>query len=388
MFLRISVWLLSVIILYQCDSGEALRPDKRALTETKGMAVFERGVYYYQRGTASGYLLAMKEFKSLLKKKPRHARGYAMLSLCHSRYGQYLYLHSQGDKAKSYYRKAKLLGEYAIKLDPKGSRGYVALALYYRQVGDWKTLYRHAQKAVELDKAEYEAHAILGDAYSRGFKGRKWNYEKSLMHYRESLRLREDFLPARYNLALLLFAKGRFQDCVVELNLAIKISSEIPQFYYYLSLSHKRLKAYDISLRMIQRAIELDKANPFYHDMEGQVYSLLEKPLNAVKSYKLAISLSGNQPQFWYRLANEYLKLGRKKLSVKLYRKSIELDRDYDMPHLALAELLEEMKCYKLAIREYQIFIRLSLSGGLMEKARKRLDGLKKLIAAKRIKSG
>ncbi|MDH5682584.1 MAG: tetratricopeptide repeat protein, partial [Spirochaetota bacterium] len=311
----------------------------------------------------------------------------AMLSLCHSRFGQHLYLMNKSERANENYKKAKLLADYSIKLKPDLARGYVALALHSRQVGDWPALYRHAKKAIKLDKSEYEAHTLLGDGYSREFLGRKWDYEKSLGHYSRALELKGDFLPARYNLALLHFAKGQFKKSVAELKLAIKIRPENASFYYYLALSHKRLKDYKDSLSMIQRAIALDKSNAFYHDMEGQVFSCMGESEKAVQCYKVAISKDGKQAQFYYRMALEYSKLGRKRLSVRLFRKSIELDGKYDMPHYAMAVLLEEMKYYKLAIGEYQAFIRLSVSAGLMEKARERLGILKKLVASKANKS-
>ncbi len=375
-----AVLLLALTLLIsQCAGGNS-RPAGHTGTKPGTSTHYERGVVYYMKSTPEDYLRALKFFKKSISKSPGFPEVYAMVSLTHSRIGQGFFLRKDKHTAYRYYRSALRYALYSLKLQKDLSKGFVALALYARQMQKQDQAVRFSKKAIVLNPGEFEGYAILGDCYHPLFFDRSSNHKRSLKYYKKSLSITPGFIPARFNLSLLYFFNENYRESLVQLNKVIHINPSIPSFHYYSSLSHKRSSQYQEALSSIEKAIRLLPKNPYYHSLKGQILYSIGKVYKAVRAYKKAIILNRNIAPFYYHMGLAYDRIKQKTLSIWFYRKAIEIDPKYDLPHYALAILLDQGKRYPLAIKEYSIFLDLTDFGSLYKKAEKRLKYLKKLL--------
>ncbi len=379
------LFLSLTLVISQCGSKNSRSVDP---VETKSKSTYyEKGLAYYMKSTPKDYLRAFKFFKKSISKSPKFPEAYAMISLTYSRIGQVFFLRKKKPTAYRYYQSALRYAFYSLKLKKNLSKGYVALALYARQMQKHDQAIRFSKKAIALDHREFEGYAILGDCYHPLFFDSSSNFKKSLRYYKKSLSISPDFIQARYNLSLLYFFNENYSESLVQLNKALQTNPGIPSFHYYISLSHKGLNHYPQALSSIQKAIGLHPQNAYYYSLKGQILYQMGEVYKAVRAYKKAISLNRNAAPFYYHIGLAYNRIKQKLLSIRFYRKAIELDPKYDLPHYALAVLLDQGECYRLAIKEYTIFLDLTDFGSLYKKAEKRVKYLKERLKGKTLKS-
>ncbi len=377
--------LFLTLLISQCASKNSRSVDS---IETQSKSThYEKGVAYYMKSTPKDYLRALKFFKKSISKSPRFPEAYAMISLTYSRIGQVFFLQKEKHTAYRYYQSALRYAFYSIKLKKNLSKGYVALALYARQMQKHDQAIRFSKKAIALNPREFEGYAILGDCYHPLFFDASSDFKKSLRYYQKSLSILPNFIQARFNLALLYFFNENYSKSLVQLNKVLQINPKIPSFHYYMSLSHKGLNHYPQALSSIQRAIGLHPDNAYYYSLKGQILYQMKEVSKAMRAYKKAISLNRNIAQFYYHIGLAYSHTKQKLLTIRLYRKAIELDPKYDLPHYALAVLLDQNNRYQLAIKEYDIFLDLTDFGSLYKKAEKRVKYLKKWLKDKTLKN-
>ncbi len=170
---------------------------------------------------------AINHWHNYLHLKPDDAEGYAQL-------GKILHMMKQLPEAERAFREAlrcnpndanyhnnigvmlhdlgrydEALGSYceALQLSPKMAEVYCNIGNLYHEQGEDALAEFNYSAALKINPANAGIHMSLGHHYSK-----RSQPDQALLCFRESLRLQPDYASARWNLALLLLASGKFRE--------------------------------------------------------------------------------------------------------------------------------------------------------------------------------
>jgi len=132
---------------------------------------------------------------------------------------------------------------------------------------------------------------------------------------------------------------------------------QFPEDTYALSMVgmiHAHLDQYDEALKYLEKPIELEPANPQYHDQVGFVYQKRGNFLRAIDYFEKAIQLDSERLQTLCRLLNCYLQTGKKKKLLRCCEQVLKQQPDDQEALLILARLSFLDKKYLKAIIYYK----------------------------------
>jgi len=106
----------------------------------------------------------------------------------------------------------------------------------------------------------------------------------------------------------------------------------------------------DEAIRLMRRAIELDRRNPLYHCDLGNVFQGLGRFQDAIQSYDRALSLRPSYPEAIYNKGNAFLKLKKFVEASACYRKVTEIEPRYVEAYTNLGIALEKLGLFEDAL--------------------------------------
>jgi adenylate cyclase len=165
----------------------------------------------------------------------------------------------QWQRSKEANQEARPLLERAIKLDPQFARAYSVLAGVHvlDYVNHWRnppedSLHRAhelAQRAVELDDDEPDAHVALGLITMR-------QHDRAMAEARRALALDPNHAWAHSLLGQVLYYSGRSQDAIEPLQAAIRLDpNEQDPFLHHLALAYCGVGRYEDAAAALKRRI-------------------------------------------------------------------------------------------------------------------------------------
>jgi protein O-mannosyl-transferase len=107
-----------------------------------------------------------------------------------------------------------------------------------RQTTYWQSDETLFQRAVRIDDNNWLAHAVLGGVYVRQFPEHQSQAE---FHLNQSIEIRPDYPPARFNRALLLSERGQLEEANRELSRALELDPNYSKARYVLCVNLYRM---------------------------------------------------------------------------------------------------------------------------------------------------
>jgi adenylate cyclase len=155
---------------------------------------------------------------------------------------------------------AQALFEQALQIDPRFApahtgcaRAFFYRALYGMEEADKERALIAAQKAVELDSKDAEAHVTLSRIYNI-----KREHEAAISEARMAIELNPSLADAYHLLGSAMLHSGKAQDAVPQLQTAIQLSPHddlIGAFHGRLALAYLYLGNYENALELAQNAV-------------------------------------------------------------------------------------------------------------------------------------
>lgn len=179
-------------------------------------------------------------------------------------------------------KKAVEYFEQAIRLDSNFARGYSSAALAYDFLGKTEKAKEYIKRALELDSNLAEVYAVRG---KMNFSV-EWNFDSSEKDLLRAIELEPNKDLAHWAYALLLAYRGRFDEAIREIEIALTIapatvmySRDRARILYY-------ARRYDEAIAQFKQAIEVDEK---FGSVWGQLWMAYEMNGNGDEAYQTFI---------------------------------------------------------------------------------------------------
>lgn len=161
-----------------------------------------------------------------------------------------------------------------------------------------------------LKTLEYTADFPSGKYNLGNFYSNKGDYLKAEKYYINSIKMDDRFYPAKSNLAMLYYNQGKLKEAENLFLDLIKNHSEYTEGEYYLGLLYAEQKRYKEAAEILEKAFSKTIVNPRIYYNLGLIYQYLNNNGKAEAALLKANSISPNQFDIIYALADFYIKTG------------------------------------------------------------------------------
>lgn len=144
-----------------------------------------------------------------------------------------------------------------------------------------------------------------------------------------------------FNLGLTLFRQKKFEDALINFKRATELVPDDAEYWDLIGSSYIRLNRFDEAKEALEKAIQIDDTYALaHHDMGIVIAQQPGQEEEAIKSYNRALELDKNNPYTYYDLCCLYVRQNKKKTAFKYLNMAIqkgfndleliENDRDLD----------------------------------------------------------
>ncbi len=206
----------------------------------------------------------------------------------------------------------------------------VFMGCAWRQTGFWRdseTLWNHA---LACTASNCVAQNNLGNTLMRSDR-----VEEAIAHYREALKVNDDYSEAHNNLANALAGQGRWDEAVAHYRWSLRVQPDYAEAYYNLgSLLAKRGKL-DEAILQFRRALAItDYAEA--HNNLGNVLSRCGRFDEALAEYQRALEINPDFADAHCNLGNTLARRGQLEQALAHYRQAVELKPDFALAYCDL----------------------------------------------------
>ena len=194
----------------------------------------------------------------------------------------------------------------ALNLKPAYTKARYNLGVVYLQMGE-----NIKARDVFLETLKYDKSSGVTKTYFQlAFTlGRLGELKGAIKEYKEAIRLKPDYIAARFNLAITLIKLGYLQEAIAELDKLIKLGDNSAKINYLLARTHEKLGEIDLAIEYYRKAMKLG-----YNIVKGE-YSIglllynQKKYQQSINAFKMVLK---KEPENWramYHISQNYQKL-------------------------------------------------------------------------------
>jgi tetratricopeptide (TPR) repeat protein len=217
--------------------------------------------------------------------------------------------HYTGKFTKDGFDKGLAYLNQAIDLDPNYPLAYSALADNYINQDDWSIAPRTAgpkarqaaQKALELDESNAEAHVVLA-IESQWYE---WDWAAADREFKRAIALNQDNGDARGYYSWFLPIMGRGDEAVAQAKRGLQFDQISTGLNGNLGSVFVYTHQWDKAIEQLRMSIDLDPNYWFDHYYLGRAYEQKGRFPEAIAAFKQAISLGG-VTEVWSSLGHVY----------------------------------------------------------------------------------
>jgi len=242
-------------------------------------------------------------------------------------------------------KKAQRFLTKAVELDPTLWQAHSNLAPLYFNAGDYERSAEESLKTIDLvDKA------ITIRAHPAGLPEGKDPIEMA----KESLRKKDSPFQQLVVRGIVCFDKKEYELAERLFERALELNSEDANIYSFLAVTNFHLKNYQQAIKygeiangkfgyvpIIGPTFFINKIAESYIGL-GKSYSMLKKYDLSIEMINKAIEISGPSAKVYTTLATTHSLKGNKAKAIEFYNKALELDPLYELAHKKLAEITSD----------------------------------------------
>lgn len=207
--------------------------------------------------------------------------------------------------------------------------------LGWQQVGRWRdgeTLLSHT---VAVTRGNYLVHTNLGAVLAD--RGR---YDEAVAHLQLALAVKPDYATAVHNLALIEWQRGQSDEAVELYRRAIAIDPDVSSTRSNLGLALTLLGRSEEAMVELEAAVRLDPTDARAHNNLGVALRGLGRIDEAMEHFRRAMEIRPDYADPYNNVAGQLAADGRLRQAERQYRRALELEPTLVEAHFNLGRLL------------------------------------------------
>lgn len=226
--------------------------------------------------------------------------------------------------------------EYLVDLEPDYTTHLYDLAYAYEKMGDNKNSIKYYRKYLEEDPFSDNAWYNLGLIYTK-----EGMVNKALDAYGYSIAVNPENFFAIFNMANILSKEGRYNEALEAYLNYLEFEEESTEAMTYAAECYHKTGDTERAFKIYNEAIDLDP--DFSEPWFGIGLLFIEGEAGkSIKYFRKAISLKGDEPEYWYFLAEAYHRCGKVKDAFRSLVHAININPYYDTAWLKIGKLIIE----------------------------------------------
>lgn len=230
------------------------------------------------------------------------------------------------------YEKAIDAYKYAITIEEKFDYAYRNMGDAFIRLRRYKEAVEALEKVNELAKPEDVIYEALGFCYEK-----LKNPAQARLHYRKAVHLRQDDARLYFKIASTYFNEGQWQPCIRQLETAMRIQRNQPDFLLLAGESYFQLGQFKDAIQMFSSVVKLRPKNT--GGWEALLRCLYKAGFldDGIEQTEAALNMTNRKPLFLYFKAAFFFAAGKNKEGLlclenalqaapKLLKKMVELN--------------------------------------------------------------
>ena len=243
---------------------EAGRPQVKRHTENvEAYGLYMKGRYQLLRFTAESAARAEEYFEQSIAMDPLYARAWSGLGDLYHRLGVMGYM--PPDPAYSQARQAVLK---ALELDEMLSEAHAMMGVLQADVFNWKESESEFLRAIELDPNSEEARAYYSFHYL--IPKRRTDEALAMLQHVLALNPLSSFL--QYRLGHYCFLAGQYDRAIEQCHSALELDPHFYQAHMVLGMSYIEKGKFEEGIRALEMAVQIGKRSPMSLAQLGWAY--------------------------------------------------------------------------------------------------------------------
>ncbi len=177
--------------------------------------------------------------------------------------------------------------------------------------------------------------------------------------FRQAISEDSDFWEAYYNLGIVYFNTGQYDQSLDQFNRIIRALPNFDKPYYGRGLIFEKQKRYDQAIEDFKKVIELNPNDykPYYY--LGKI-SIRQNDLREAQRYlDEGLAINPDYAPFHFEMGNLIVAQNNIRGSINNYRRAVELDPENVRYHQTLGEIYYRSNIYYNALNEFETILRM-----------------------------
>jgi tetratricopeptide (TPR) repeat protein len=241
----------------------------------------------------------------------------------------------------------------------------------FSQASHWKNGITLFENAVKVTENNYKAQNNLGTAWG------PVDLDKAIYHYKESLKIKPNYVRALYNLGTALSEKGDYDEAVLYFSKALKINPKKTDARMNMANVLFKQGKSDKAVFHYNEIIKRDSENADVHSNLAIILSAQGKLDESILHYKEAVKINPEHLKAHYNLGNIFIKQGKTKEAFTHFAEVIKIKPDFVQAYNKIGLILFKQGKFNGAKVFFSKSIQIDPN---YSEARKNLEILKKTV--------
>ncbi len=185
-------------------------------------------------------------------------------------------------------------------------------------------------------------------------------YDNAVKSYSNAIRIQSNIAQFYNDRGCSYVGLEEYDKAISDYDKGIELNSEYADAYNNRGVAYRGLKKYDKAISDYNKTIELNPEYAEAYNNRGNVYSVLREYDKAISDYNKAIELNSEYAKAYYNRGNAYDALKEYDKAISDYNTSIELNPEYADSYYNRGNVYNILKQYYKAISDYNKAIELN----------------------------
>ena len=297
--------------------AERVRLGRKPTDDLEAYNLYLLGLYHYHRVTGPDFLKSIDCLERAVKRDPKFAQAYALLSQASCYCGQGYW----GYRPRDYLTAARQAAERALEIDPGLGEAHTALGMVrWWQDFDWPGAEREMRAAIALDPNSALSHLQYAVGLTSSLR-----VQEALPVMERACSLDPASINLCHNAAFVLRAAGQYDRAAAEIERGMQLDGAHPMGYWVLGLLELGLGRVEQGVAALETGVRLSGGASLFRMMLATGYAAAGRRSEAQRLVGELTALEKGGEYLWPAgLAMVHAQLGEVDLGLARLTQAIE----------------------------------------------------------------